>query len=148
MRNLVVSMLAPALASILGCVDATPSDFTVPDAGSGGQPDVDYGDLPPDAITDPIEICRACLAAPEDPGPGCATGYNACMAIEQCMKIVNCYLEAGCAQKPTMAEANGCALPCFVSNGVSSLDDPIIPIATPVGACATAACHPACGGTP
>ena len=66
MRKLVVSMLAPALASILGCIDATPSDFSVPDAGAGGQPDVDYSDLPADAIPPgPIEVCRACLRSAE-----------------------------------------------------------------------------------
>jgi hypothetical protein len=145
MRNLVVSMLAPALVSILGCVDATPSDFTVPDAGLVVPPDVDYGDLDPDSIIGPVERCKACLAAPEDPGPGCATVYNTCVAIEQCDKIITCSIETGCPQKPTLGEANICAVPCFVANGVSDLGDPIIPIASPVGMCAFDACHAACG---
>jgi hypothetical protein len=143
MRNLVVIMLAPVLGSILGCVDATPSDFTVPDAGSGGGPDVDFGDSP----SDPVERCKVCLAAPEDPGPGCATAYNTCMAIEQCDKIITCSIMKGCPALPTMGENNLCAVSCFVANGVSGLDDPIIPIASPVGGCAWDQCHAACGGT-
>jgi len=149
MRKLVVSMLAPALASILGCIDATPSDFSVPDAGAGGQPDVDYSDLPADAIPPgPIEVCRACLGAPEDPGPGCATGYDPCMAHEQCSKILACVLEKGCFAAPTLSESNICSFPCFVSNGVSTLDDPVIAIASPVGNCAYGICRPACGVAP
>jgi hypothetical protein len=149
MRSLVVSMLAPLAASILGCVDATPSNFTVPDAGSGGaKPDVDYGDLPPDAIADPKELCVACLAAPEDPGPGCATAYDACVVNAQCLMIVNCYLDTGCAMKASMGEATLCAVPCFQAAGVTGFGDPVIAIASPVGACAYAACQPACGRTP
>jgi hypothetical protein len=147
MRNLVVSMLAPALASILGCVDATPSDFTVPDAGAGGgHADVDYGDLPPDAIPpDPYEICRSCFRAPEDPGPGCAGAYETCNADDRCGLIMECALVTDCLSKPTQGEAIICSIPCFTSHGVS---DPVTMLTQPMFTCALGVCLPACGVMP
>jgi hypothetical protein len=150
MRKLVISMLASALASILGCVDATPSTF--PDAGAGGgrppPPDVDYGDLAPDEIPDPVAVCKACLEAPEDPGPGCGMPYSACYGNTQCASIFDCGFETSCFVLPSQGEIIVCSLPCFFKFGVTSPSDPIVMLTQPLLDCLIAKCSLPCRGIP
>jgi hypothetical protein len=145
MRNIVISLFASAVATMMGCVDATPSDFTVPDAGAGGgRADVDYGDLPPDAIPDPNALCRACLEAPEDPGPGCAGPHAACMADEKCASIYECAFMKDCWSIGEQGPIIICTLPCYQAVGITSPMDPVVALTSPILGCVLGPCAPVC----
>ena len=113
-----------------------------------GRPDVDYGDLPPDAIPDPHAECKACLEAPEDPGPGCATAYATCMADRKCKSISDCAFELDCWKLPMQGEITICALECFFKEMVFDPADPIAMVLNPVAACVLGVCQPVCGMMP
>jgi hypothetical protein len=148
MRNPVVNILLATLAACLaGCIDANPSTFYV-DAGLevGPPDDVDRGDVDPDA--DPFAACRACFAAPEDPGPGCGGPSAACSADAKCTSIQECAITTACYTRATQAEVIDCVLPCFVANGVTNLGDPVLMLTNPLLPCALGPCQPACKGGP
>jgi hypothetical protein len=79
-------------------------------------------------------ICAACIAAPEDPGPGCKTPYDACMAVPKCELMIQCAFDDNCflgARRSFL----GCGLPCLTKAGVLTSDDTIIGIASNLFQC-------------
>jgi hypothetical protein len=90
-------------------------------------------DAAADADLGPQEACRACLAAPEDPGPGCQMPYSACNGEPKCKAILDCGFEVQCFQGAQRAFL-GCALPC-VTKQVLLPDDPVLNIATGLFQC-------------
>ena len=91
----------------------------------------DAGD---DAGPDPLEVCAACMAAPEDPGPGCKTPYDACIAEPPCKLMIQCAFDDGCflgARKAFL----GCGLPCLDKAGVKTSDDKILTFASNLFQC-------------
>ena len=92
-----------------------------PDAGEDGGPT-------------PIELCAACLAAPEDPGPGCKTPYDACVGEAPCKLMIQCAFDDGCMLGPRRGFL-GCALPCLDKAGVKTSDDKIIAFASTLFQC-------------
>ena len=115
-------------------------------AGVRPPPDVDYGDLAPDEIPDPVAVCKACLEAPEDPGPGCATAHANCYGVEQCASIFDCGFETNCYALPSQGEIIVCAIPCFVKFGVSSPSDPVTMLTQPLLTCLIDKCSLPCRG--
>jgi hypothetical protein len=145
MRTAVFSILLTLLAALLpGCIDADPSTFPGVDAGLDARTGV--ADTASDV--DPHAACRACLEAPEDPGPGCGGRVAACMADARCPLIYECGFERGCWSLTTQMEVVSCGLPCFVAAGVTNLGDPVVTLVTDVLGCVLGQCQPACGANP
>ena len=91
----------------------------------------DAGD---DSGLDRLAICAACIAAPEDPGPGCKTPYDACIAEPPCKLMIQCAFDDGCflgARKAFL----GCGLPCLDKAGVKTSDDKILAFASNLFQC-------------
>ena len=91
----------------------------------------DAGD---DAGLDPLAVCAACIAAPEDPGPGCKTPYDACIAEAPCKVMIQCAFDDGCMLGPRKAFL-GCGLPCLDKAGVKTSDDKILAFASTLFQC-------------
>jgi hypothetical protein len=141
MRNRFICILFGPVAAAAGCINADPSTFPSNDAGPIVRPDV-LGD------GDTHAGCRACLEAPEDPGPGCAGPLAVCMADEKCPIIYECGFVRECWSLPTQTEVTSCGFPCFQEAGVTSLGDPVVAVTLGVLACVLGACQPACGANP
>jgi len=138
-------LLTPLAAAMLsGCINADPSTFPM-DAGSAGRPDV-VRDTADDA--DPHAACRACLEAPEDPGPGCAGPLAACVADPKASIIYECGFVRECWSLPTQADIVGCGFPCFTEAGITSFGDPAVTLVTAVMMCVLGGCQPVCGANP
>ena len=90
----------------------TDNPIVTPDAGEDG------------GLT-PLEICAACIAAPEDPGPGCKTPYDGCVAEPACKLMIQCAFDDGCFLGPRKTFL-GCGLPCLDKAGVKTSDDKIL----------------------
>ena len=150
MRNITICILLTSLAaSMPACINADPSTFPNLDAGSGGRPDVvSVSDGETDGDAEPPLSCRACLEAPEDPGPGCAALTAACTSDMKCNIIYECAFEIGCWFLPTQAEIVSCGFPCYARAGVSNPADPVFTLGTPVVQCVLSVCQPACGAKP
>jgi hypothetical protein len=133
--------LTPTLAA---CLDSTPyvfgdaADASTVDARVPNEASEDAGPSP----------CLLCYQTPEDPGPGCLSDYQACMANDKCPAIFTCALDNGCLALATQEEVFNCGLPCVVQGGVASAGDPAVPIITALTTCAVGVCHPACGASP
>lgn len=78
---------------------------------------------------DPVEVCAACIQAPEDPGPGCKTPYDACVAEPPCKLMIQCAFDDHCILGPRKAFL-GCGLPCLEKAGVKTSDDKILTFAS------------------
>ena len=148
MRTAVYSILATLLAASLpGCINADPSTF--PGLVDGGapvtRPDV-MRDTPEDV--DPRSICRACLAAPEDPGPGCEAANTACVTDEKCNIVYECAFRLDCLSLPTQVDIINCSIGCFGEAGITSPTHPSVALATAITTCVLGQCQPACGVSP
>jgi hypothetical protein len=64
-----------------------------------------------------VPPCLACIAAPDKPGPGCATEFAECMADPQCELAYKCVIANGCFLVETRQEIVICATPCIVEAG-------------------------------
>ena len=93
--------------------------------------DSDAGD---DAGLTREAICAACIAAPEDPGPGCKSPHDTCMADPKCARMIQCAFEDNCFLGPRRAFL-GCGLPCLAKAGVETSDDKILGIASNLFQC-------------
>jgi hypothetical protein len=98
----------------------TENPVAVPDAGE---------DAP-----DPVAICAACIAAPEDPGPGCQTPNDACMAHPKCARMIQCAFDDRCILGPRKTFL-GCGLTCLTKAGVETSDDSVLVLATTLFQC-------------
>jgi hypothetical protein len=87
-----------------------------------------------DAGPGPLELCAACLAAPEDPGPGCKTAYDACVGEPPCKLMIQCAFDDGCMLGPRRAFL-GCGIPCLDKAGVKTSDDKILTFANNLFQC-------------
>ena len=146
MRTAAISILILLAASHPGCIDANPSTFPDPDAGPViVRPDV-VRDTADDA--DLHAACRACLTAPEDPGPGCGSALAACVANEKCEKIYECGFHRDCWSLPTQTDIINCGFPCFAEAGVTDFADPAVTLIQAVSPCVLGPCQPACGVVP
>ena len=65
-----------------------------------------------------VPPCLACIAAPDMPGPGCASEFAACMADPQCELAYLCVIKNGCFLAATRQEIVICATPCIVEAGM------------------------------
>jgi hypothetical protein len=83
---------------------------------------------------DPLAVCAACLAAPEEPGPGCRTTYTTCTDNEKCGVIIQCGFDAGCFLGSRRAFL-ACGLPCVSAAGVLLPDDPTLKLASNLFQC-------------
>jgi hypothetical protein len=101
-------------------IDKTRDPVVDPDAGDGG--------------TDPQGACFSCMAAPDEPGPGCEASFGTCMQNEKCAIIINCGFEKQCFQGSRKAFL-GCGLPCLALAGVIIGDDPVLTLASNLFQC-------------
>jgi hypothetical protein len=92
----------------------------------------------PDASDDsgmgPQAACFACMAAAEEPGPGCQTPFKACKQDTKCDVIIACGFERQCFQGSKRAFLN-CGLPCVSNGGVLTPDDPTLTLASSLFQC-------------
>jgi hypothetical protein len=97
-----------------------------------------------DVNTDPQAACFACMAAPDEPGPGCETAFSACKGNEKCNIIIGCGFERGCFQGSKKGFLT-CGLPCVTAGGVLTGDDPVLTLASNLFQCsANGPCGASC----
>lgn len=89
-----------------------------------------------------IQLCYDCLAAPNEPGPGCANEYEACDADPKCKAQQACY-RANCAWAIATADVFACGSQCFADLGVAP-NDPASLLSYNIYLCSTGACKPVC----
>jgi hypothetical protein len=87
-----------------------------------------------DAGTGPQQACSACMAAPDEPGPGCETAFLACKGNEKCNIIIQCGFERECFQGSRKGFLT-CGLPCVTAGGVLTGDDPVLTLASTLFQC-------------
>jgi hypothetical protein len=85
-------------------------------------------DASDDGGTDPLAACRACMTAPDEPGPGCQSVVNACQQNPKCSGIIDCGFELQCIGGSKRA-IFACGLPCVARVGVLTPDDPTLLLA-------------------
>jgi hypothetical protein len=126
-----------------GCLDVDPLPFHAP-------PEAGDLDVEEDASSDADlrAVCRQCIEAPVDPGPGCGDQYLACAANEKCLAIFECVLAKGCTSGATQPDIINCALPCVAETGAVNVGDPAVMLILPIAPCVLGPCKPACGGSP
>jgi hypothetical protein len=90
----------------------------------------------------PNPACRACIAAPNDPGPGCGDELGRCGETKFCMRIYECAYAGGCVFKKTQNESIACALPC--ASDITDVYDPSISRAVELTSCFHANCVDVC----
>ena len=95
---------------------------------------------------DPNPPCRACIAAPNQPGPGCADELSRCNDWASCLDIYACGYAAGCIFKKTQAESLECFRPC--AEPYASIDDPTIVVTIQLISCVYAKCNDVCAVSP
>ncbi len=129
-----------ALAAVLSsaCMDPPITIVPIPEAGAMTASDaaVEGGfDLGP---------CKACMATPDTPGPGCGTEYSACESDSKCPQVLVCIYQAGCFGGPS-SKFLTCGIPCVTSAGIAAGNDPALGIATNLFECVVnGACGPEC----
>jgi hypothetical protein len=108
---------------------------------------VDKPRVEPDAGEDggltPAAACRACMAAPEDPGPGCQTPYDACVANGMCRAMIDCGFVDRCFLGPRR-DFLTCATPCLTKAGVDNMNAEILGKASGLFFCLSDACGNIC----
>ena len=92
-------------------------------------------DASDDGGMDPQAACRACLAAPDEPGPGCQTAFSACQQNPKCTVFIDCGFELKCFEGSKRAVLT-CGLPCLSRGGVLTPDDPALTLASNFFQCA------------
>jgi len=107
-------------------------------------PSVDGGLVEPsdvaNEVADPNPPCRACIAAPNEPGPGCADELSRC-GLNRCFEIFECGYAAGCQFKKSTSEAVECYRPCL---GRFAEYDPALVAISNLLSCADAKCIDVC----
>jgi hypothetical protein len=91
----------------------------------------DAGD---DSGVDPTAVCRACIAAPEDPGPGCKTPHDVCIANGMCKAMIECAFADHCFLGPRR-DFLTCAIPCLTKAGVDNMNAEILMSASSLFQC-------------
>jgi hypothetical protein len=93
--------------------------------------DLDAGD---DGGPSAAELCRACIAAPEDPGPGCKTPHDVCMANGMCKAMIQCAFDDRCFLGPQRNFLT-CAIPCLEKAGVDNMNAEVLTTASTLFQC-------------
>src|SRR5689334_595038 len=99
------------------------TDNPIADSGAGN-----------DGEVDPATACKACIAAPEDPGPGCKMSYDACAANGMCKTMLECAFDDHCFLAPRRDFLN-CAVPCLTKAGVDTMNAAVLEIASSLFQC-------------
>ena len=118
------------------CVAAWPSaclDMPITRIDKTKGPIVDT-DAATDGPAGPQAACMVCMAAPEEPGPGCQTIYRTCREDAKCSVFIDCGFERECFQGSKKALFN-CGLPCANIGGVLTPDDPALTLAANLFQC-------------
>jgi hypothetical protein len=126
LSGLVLTGLGP------GCMDLTPyPDPAATDAGL-----VDSRTPGP---------CEACLFAPNtDGGTSCDDPRAVCAADAKCAALLSCLLEDGCFERLLGEDSTRCGVPCYLSIGISSPDDPSITPIFDLASCSVERCPGTC----
>jgi hypothetical protein len=125
--------VAIAICACLACLAIHPVSVQDIDAGLG---------VPAAGDADPA--CFTCLAAPDEPGPGCATQLAACQADPQCAQALACAAAKNCFASGSLGAIGVCGLPCITEAGVISFDTPPFELAVSLFQCVSGACGLAC----
>ena len=136
---------AAALSACVGillvaCLDATPYTMPPPANDGGANPTIDAAEDGDAATT----TCRACLGAPDAPGPGCGDELAACQADPKCGAALACALADGCFDRGSLGQLVVCGLPCAKAAGIVSNDDPALTQAFDLFHCAGTTCVTPC----
>src|SRR5688500_3452564 len=100
MQHRCTVLLAIAMSTLGGCLDASPIALMTQDAGLVIEAATDDAPISPDAHAHPE--CRACVAADPAPGPGCGDKLAQCtMNSAHCIDIYECAYRKGCVTQPT-----------------------------------------------
>jgi hypothetical protein len=91
----------------IACIDTSPVTISK-DGGDVIFPD----DAGSSDVFDPFPACSSCIAAPNDPGPGCGNELKTCRETDPCSIIYDCAYASGCVFKRTQDESVACAFPC------------------------------------
>jgi hypothetical protein len=91
-------------------VDKAGGPIAMPDASDDGR-------------IDPEAACLACMTAPDEPGPGCQTVFDACKQNEKCSGFVDCGFELKCFTG-SKREVLKCGEPCVARGGPLTPDNP------------------------
>ncbi|MGH7438894.1 MAG: hypothetical protein ACRENE_24675 [Polyangiaceae bacterium] len=125
------------LLVLSACADPSIT-LTVGDAG-GGSP----GDAGGDSGFD-LAACKACMAQPDKPGPGCKAEYDPCIASAKCDGVLNCIYAAGCFGGKS-SQFLTCGIPCVMDAGILTNNDPALTTSTALFECVVnGACGPQC----
>lgn len=116
--------------SIVACLDTTPVSVT-----TDGPPA--FADAGADAST-PISVCEACMKTK------CAAVVGKCDMTPHCTAIRECARDRGCFLYTHVKDAIPCATPCAADAGVTSGDDPTVPISLELFSCASMSCGDVC----
>lgn len=90
-----------------------------------------------------VSRCQACLTAPDQPGPGCATELAACKANAECAAAMACAFAKACFDRGSLSALISCGYPCAVEAGIT-LTDPAINLAYNLFQCAGKTCGVQC----
>jgi hypothetical protein len=134
-----IAPLLVVVAASGACLELPPHVIPV-DAGA----EMDTGPkVPPDAGP---SACVKCLMAPEDPGPGCGSHWDACQGEPKCTGLLECTDETGCFQISSLSDFLVCVDPCVKKYMLMGTTDPVYPIVTQIVLCTTGAgaCVPIC----
>ncbi|HMJ10988.1 MAG TPA: hypothetical protein VK524_06250 [Polyangiaceae bacterium] len=123
------------LGCVASCLDASPVDYTAA---------ADAGSRDGAGEASKAESCRACMLAPEQPGPGCAAAIAPCVDDEKCWAIVECTLTTGCLEYGSLNPRVECGIPCVEQVGITSFNDPSVLRSIAIQECTLAACRSAC----
>lgn len=116
-----VVMASACLDMPITRISKTENPVAVPDGGEDSGPD-------------PQALCAACIAAPEDPGPGCKTPYDACTSQAKCARMIQCAFDDRCFLGPRRTFL-GCGLDCLTKSGVETSDDKVLTPASALFQC-------------
>jgi hypothetical protein len=87
-----------------------------------------------DGGSDPQVACRACITAPNEPGPGCLNNYTTCVEHPLCKIMINCAFDLQCYQGSRKAFLT-CAYPCLEKAGITTGNEEVITIASTLFTC-------------
>lgn len=112
------------------CLDTTPITVT--------QTTPTMFDAGVDGAASPIELCEACMTSK------CASVVMKCDETPHCPAIRACARDLGCFLYTRVKDAIPCATPCAADAGVTSGEDPTVPISLELFSCASMSCSDVC----
>jgi hypothetical protein len=140
-------MIIAATAAASGCIDLVPN-HVARDAGTDIDMGADDGGGAADGAEAGRSACLTCLAAPMDPGPGCADAWDSCITDPRCQAVIECSDEIGCFASGTTGAYISCVGPCAAKYQILGNTDPSFPAISRVVLCGTntGSCARTCSG--